>query len=243
MASTLHTLNDGSSLQLLSARALTGVRVWKGNRIIDGAHVKQIQETVGENVRLLDFGYRIVRYEVEDAGGATIQETVLVDGQHRHAVLCDYFRGALFADDFPVIVTIKDVESEVDIIEYFNTLNNVKAITWSDPNLVANAYLKALETQFNKPRALNIRQGATHRPYLSAEKIREELLKVAGLRGGKADIETFIHKVVRWNEEGLRTAEVAIALGGKNADMIAKAAAHKFMLALDPKLPWIRLCL
>lgn len=244
MTSVLHSLGDGSVVRLLKASELVGIPVWKGNRIIDPAHVAQIRGTVGANVRILDFGYRLVTYEIVDGGGARRMETVLVDGQHRHAVLCEHFRPPYFGEDFLVVVTEKHVDSEMDIIEYFNTLNNVKAITWSDPKLVANAYICALEAEFNRglrPKAALIRQGATHRPYLSAEKIREGLERIEGLRGGKADIAAFVSRVVAWNMERLRGADLEIALGGKHSDMIGKAATMKFMLALDPKLPWLRL--
>jgi hypothetical protein len=242
MASILHTLGDGSVLRIVMASDIVKIPVWKGNRIIDPVHVENIRTTVGANVRSLDFGYRLVTYEITDGGGAISSETVLVDGQHRHAVLCEHFRPPYFGEDFPVVVTEKHVESEIDIIEYFNTLNNVKAMTWSEPKLIANAYIAALESEFNKgirPKSFLIRKGATHRPYLSADKVREGLEKITGLRGGKADIATFVARVKAWNDEQLRLAEVSIAYGGKNAEMIGKAAGMKFMLALDPKLPWL----
>lgn len=239
MTTVLHTLSDGSSVRVMKASSLVKIPVWKGNRIIDSAHVAQIRDTIGSNVRTLDFGYRLVTYEITDGGGRLGFETVLVDGQHRHAVLCEHFRAPYFGEDFDVIVTEKRVESEMDIIEYFNTLNNVKAMTWSEPKLVVNAYIAALEAKYNVGRAKLIRQGATQRPYLSSEKVREALEKIGGLRCGKSDIAAFIARVDEWNVTQLRGADLAIVHGGKNAEMIARAASMKFMLALDPKLPWI----
>jgi hypothetical protein len=205
--------------------------------------VRTIAEAVGPTVRALDFGYRCVSYNVIDAGGAPVPVVELVDGQHRHAVLCEYFEPPFFGEDFDVIVTVKRVESEIEIIEYFNTLNSVKVITWTDSTLVANTYIAALEKAFNKPKALMIRSGETRRPYLSADKIREELKKYAGLRGTKAEILAFVGRVVAWNTERVRHADLESAFGARNAEFATRAAGIGFMLAVDPKLPWIRACM
>lgn len=239
----LHTLNDGSSLRIMKASELVNIPVWKGNRVIDSAHVTAIRTAVGSNVRVLDFGYRLVTYYVTDAGGKSVSVTELVDGQHRHAVLCEHFRAPYFGEDFNVVVTVKHIESELEIIEYFNMLNHVKSITWTDTNLVVNAYISALERAFNKPKMLYIRPKATTRPYLCVEKVREELAKYSGLSGSRVAVDTFIGKVVAWNTERLRTAELEAALGGRHAEFLTKAAGIGFMLAADPRLPWIRACI
>ncbi len=239
---SLATLNDGSTLLQMPASELVRIPVWKGNRIIDHGHVRTIAEAVGPNVRVLDFGYRLVRYTVNDGAGIPTTVTELVDGQHRHAVLREYFEPPFFGEDFQVIATVKHVESEMDIIEYFNTLNSVKSITWSDPTLIANAYICALEKAFNKPKALLIRSGETRRPYLSAEKIREELKKYTGLRGTKAEITGFVERVVAWNNARIRSADLESAFGARNAEFATRASSIGFMLAVDPKLPWIREC-
>jgi hypothetical protein len=238
----LYTLNDGSSLRVIKASELVSIPVWKGNRIIDSAHVTSIRETVGANVRILDFGYRLVTYDVLDAGGRRVRVTELVDGQHRHAVLCEHFRAPYFGEDFNVVVTVKQVESELEIIEYFNMLNHVKSITWTDMNLVANAYIIALERAFNKPKMLYIRPKSTTRPYLCVDKVREELKKYSGLSGSRAAIDEFVRKVVAWNTERVLNAELEAALGGRHAEFLTKAAGVGFMLAVDPRLPWIRAC-
>jgi len=227
----------------MKASELVSVPVWKGNRIIDSAHVAAIRSTVGSAVQSLDFGYRLVTYNAMDAAGRTILVTELVDGQHRHAVLCEHFKPPYFGTDFDVVVTVKHVDSELEIIEYFNTLNSVKSIIWTDTNLVVNAYIAALERAFNKPKHVFIRKAATHRPYLSAEKIREELKKYSALPGSKSAVEAFVGKVVAWNTERMRTAELEAALSGKSAEALTKAAGIGFMLAIDAKLPWIRACI
>jgi hypothetical protein len=122
-------------------------------------------------------------------------------------------------------------------------LNHSKSITWTDNNLIVNAYIAALERRFNKPKVALIRPKATTRPYLCVEKVREELKKYSGLSGSRAAIDTFVGKVADWNTERLRTAELEAALGGKHTEFLTKAAGIGFMLAADPRLPWIRACI
>jgi hypothetical protein len=73
---------------------------------------------------------------------------------------------------------------------------------------------------------------------LSAEKIRE-ILEKQSLRGGRSNISSFVERVDAWNKDQLRDADLTIALGGKFSEMTDKAAKIGFMLAVDPKLPWI----
>lgn len=241
---TFCTLGDESILAKTTALELIRVSVWKGNRIIDPSHVAAIKATVGDDVKILDFGYRLVTYDITDASGKLVRETVLVDGQHRHAVLVDYFANlALPAfHDFPVVVTVKHVECEDDIVEYFNCLNSVKPITWDDTALVINKYIAALEKEFNSGKVKLIRQGGTGRPYLSVDKLREALGHYE-LKGGRAAITEFVNRVVKWNTEHITSADARVAFDAKYGHYVERAAATKFMLAIDPKMPWIRACL
>ena len=240
----LHTLHDGSRLVILRARELIDIPVWQGNRIIDHAHVAQIGSGVA-TVQTLDFGYRLVRCPVIDAGGANVWAVYLVDGQHRHAVLRAHFAGELCAADFDVVVLVKDVATEMEIIEYFNTLNTVKPILWSDPNLVVNLYLQGLEGEFNKGKTILLRKGATCRPYLSVDKVREQLtIRARRLVANRAAVAAFVARVRAWNEEGVRRADVEmLALPEKEAERLSKAAKLRFVLAHDARLPWIDACL
>lgn len=68
----LHTLYDGSEVRVMGAKELIKVPVWNGNRIIDGGHVQRIKSSLGSRVQKLDFGYRIVTYDENDAGGNTV---------------------------------------------------------------------------------------------------------------------------------------------------------------------------
>jgi hypothetical protein len=169
----LHTFHDGSSLAIITAQELIAVPVWKGNRTLDMAHADAIRNAVSD-IRCLDSGYRIVNYLEPDATGALVPQAYLIDGQHRAHVL----RTSGAPMDFPVVVTIKNVESETEAIDFFNAINTVKAQQWTvDPALIVNQYIAALERTFNTPRTKFIRP-ATHRPYLSVDRLREALKKL-----------------------------------------------------------------
>jgi hypothetical protein len=241
-----HTLSDGSNMRLISAKALVALPVWKGNRIIDGAHVAALKASIGADIKRLDQApYRTVIYTEEDAGGIVRDNIVLVDGQHRQAVLKDYFTNTMCAPDFELVVVEKRVAGEEDIIEYFNMLNNVKAITWTEPVMIINTYISALQSEFNKGKEKLIRSGATRRPYLSAEALRSALEKnVSRLKGGKTHVAAFVARVRAWNSARLGEVDVALTLGvERDADMTARAAKQKFMLAVNPRLTWIGECL
>lgn len=60
----LATLHDGSVLKIIRAKQLINIPIWKGNRIIDMKHVDELAAAVGENVKRLDFNYRIVTLHV-----------------------------------------------------------------------------------------------------------------------------------------------------------------------------------
>jgi hypothetical protein len=242
---SLHTLHDGSSVRLIQAKELIRIPIWNGNRIIDQTHVDKLKLSI-KDIKTLDFGFRIVSLAVEDAGGRLTRELFIIDGQHRHRVLTDYFAENMFAEDFPIVIIEKQVAGESDIITYFKKLNTQMAISWkSDPNLIANQYLQAIEGEFNKDKSQAkkvIRAGATKRPYLSSDKLREVLLDLCKrdiLKEG--DAAEFVVRLVAWNKAAVAGADMA-ALEAKNADIIQRAAELKFMLAVDLKLGWVMRC-
>jgi hypothetical protein len=237
----MHTLHDGSVVRVIGARELIAIPIWKGNRNINSDHVRKIKLAVGENVRQLDSIYRLVQTDVIDAGGHPCTETYLIDGQHRCQVLKDHFANNLCESDFPVLVIEKKVASELEIIHYFNTINTVNPITWSDPNLLVNMYISELEKTFNTKKMLFIRPGSTKRPYLMVEKLREVLsANVRSLKSRTEDAVLFVQRCKDWNDQQIAQADI-ISMGYRKseADILLKSAKAGFMLAMDSKLPWI----
>ena len=238
----LHTLSDGCKVRLMNVSELLTIPVWKGNRIMDKDHVARISEDVGTAVERLDTGYRIIHLKEEDSEGRATAARYLIDGQHRQAVIRAVFQtpGAVIPD-FRVIVFEKEVKDEMEAIAYFRTLNLTKAIEYSDPVLHANKYIDELMKAFNKSRAHPlIRSGATKRPYLSVDKLREALVARSAFFSFRDDrIRLFATEALRENEAGLTEAEMALALGLGSKSILDSALKCRFVLALDPKLPWI----
>jgi dGTP triphosphohydrolase len=241
---TVHTLHDGCKVRLMNVSELLTIPVWKGNRILDKDHVARIAADVGFAVERLDAGYRIIHLKEEDSEGRALSARYLIDGQHRQAVVRTVFQTpGSGIPDFRVLVFEKEVKDEMEAIAYFRTLNLTKAIEYHDTNLQCNRYIEELMTVFNKSRAHPlIRAGATKRPYLSVEKLREALAARSVFFSYKPDrIRLFATQAMRENEIGLRESEMALALGSCSGSksILESALKSRFVLALDPKLPWI----
>jgi len=231
----------------MNARELIAIPVWNGNRTIDHNHVETIKASL-HDIKHLDFGFRIVTYMEEDAGGNRVRVSKIIDGQHRHRVLADYFQEHFCAEDFQILVLEKPIATESEIITDFRRLNTQLPIAWkSDPAMVANEYIKALELKFNTKKEKFIRSGATKRPYLSTDKIREKFLEVFKKKGAASEspeaIKAFVQKVEEWNDKETKASEFILLQDRKDKDIIQKAADKKFMLAVDAKLSWISDCL
>jgi hypothetical protein len=96
-------------------------------------------------------------------------------------------------------------------------------------------YIAALESAFNIHRVKLIRNGSTHRPYLSVDKLRKSFLEYPDrLKGTKADIDVFIEKVKAYNTYNL-TYEMDV----KGEPTSKKASELQFTLAMNTKLKWI----
>jgi hypothetical protein len=223
----------------MSALALSRIPIWKGNRIIDMEHVKNIKESINYKAYFLDSGYKTIQYEEVDDNNTPIKKTYLIDGQHRISVVADYFDTVQDATDFIVTVTEIRVESEADAIEYFNKINNVKPIQFKeDSNLIVNKYLQHLIASYPVKSKL-FRTGATKRPYLSVDKFREALVKkVDNLK--KISIEKFIKECKLMNIKIIQELEIrSLNEKDKEIKIITKMLELEFALAWDDKFKWL----
>jgi hypothetical protein len=239
---TLHTFHDGSVLKKITARALIAIPIWKGNPILNTDHVTKIQKDVGTHVNLLDSGYCIIHYPESDAAGKEVTGSYIIDGQHRAAVLRTYYAPPCFEPDFELLVKEKTVASESEAISYFNVLNSVKPQQWAhDKKLIANEYIVGMEALFNTTkRCPMIRQGITHRPYLSVDKLRDQLI-LYNVKPDTEHIKAFLTKVQGWNKRKCEEAQISLALHSehKDASMWSRALEVGFMLAMD--FSWLSL--
>ena len=228
---------------MMTAKELIAIPVWKGNRILDVEHATEIQKKTID-IKHLDAGYRIIKYMEEMAGGGMKEQSYLIDGQHRAHALREHFLATLCEPDFNVIVTEKQVASETEAIEYFNVINNVKPQHWrTDPAILVNQYIAELERRFNTKKMKLIRQGATCRPFLSVDRLREVLREnIAYLHQETAVIQEFGRRVVEKNQQLIIGAPMLILANTKDSRFYERAAKENFMLAVDPRLRWIRDC-
>jgi hypothetical protein len=224
--------SDNSHYKIISARLFCQIPVWRGNRVIDEDHVRKIREGLKNNVSLLNSSpYRIALMTEEDG---TAKQWI-IDGQHRAYILKEYFEKE-GAEEFNVLVAGKRFENEDEIIDYFKTINTTRAIQWKeDPVMKANSYLAALMKEFNEnPKFPMIRAGKTTRPFLSADKLRDEILK---------------RKVDGWTitpmefAEHCRNQNILLTDGLKvkpsPSDMELRALKYKFSLGLDTSMHWM----
>lgn len=238
---TLHTFHDGSVLRVMSVKELLTLPIWKGNRILDKEHVAKLKTAVGANIQKLDSGYRIVKYDEVSTDNEWVEQSYIIDGQHRITVLREFFSTAFCPPEFDVVVVERKVGSELEAIQYFNELNTVKPQSWNtDPNLIVNLYIAALEKRFNVKKKQLIRKGVVHRPYLSSDKLRVKLQSLSGLKFDTETINGFVERVAVHNLALKNQYQVGLALGKcQDEKFIQKADTLEFYLALDQKLKWV----
>ena len=239
----LHHYNDGSILKLMSAKELVSIPVWKGNRILDTEHASKIKDAIGDNINRLDSGYTIIRYNEETSDGRVILSSYLIDGQHRASIIRDFYNSTICEPDFQLTITEKTVESESEAIDYFNSINNVKPQFWkTDPNLIVNNYIKALEFRYNSKKNILIRSDNTKRPYLSVSNLRDVLkMNVDLLKSTADDINKFVEKVDKYNTSLINSFNIDFTQANiKDEKLKERMVSMKFAIAYDLKLRWIR---
>ena len=243
----LHQYNDGSVLKKMSARELISIPIWNGNRILDKEHASKIKEAIGNNINKLDSGYTIIRYNEDASDGRVVLSSYLIDGQHRASVIRDFYNSTICEPDFELTITEKTVESESEAIDYFNSINNVKPQYWkTDPNLLVNNYIKALELRYNKnKKSLLIRNDNTKRPYLSVGTLREVLkMNIEFLKSNSDDINRFIDKVDKYNTKLINIFRIELTQhNAKDEKIKERMICVDFALAYDLKLRWIAVLL
>lgn len=229
----LHTFYDGSELKTISAKELAQIEIWHSQRTLDVKHKNTISHQVERDIRTLDGSlYHIVRYP-PDEDAEEIRR--IIDGQHRAAVLRDYYETNPTAETFPVLVKERFCETEEDAIAYFKILNTTKAIEWKeDPNLIAQRYLEALYTIFKNDKTKFFRTAKTKRPFVQIEKVQQALLlRIWRINQMKPD--EFAEEVFAWNE---RKIDDLINIDGRST-LQTQALEKSFALGLDDTFPWL----
>lgn len=230
---SLHTFHDGSELKVISAKELAQIEIWHSQRTLDVNHKNYICHQVEQNIQSLDGSlYHIVRYPPDEE---TEEIRRIIDGQHRAAILKEYFEKHPDAPTFQVLVKERFCQTEEDAINYFKILNTTKAIEWKeDPKLVVQKYAKALLEIFRNDKTKFFRVAKTKRPFVQIEKLTTALLKYRW-RLTQMKPEEFAEEIYAWNEHKI---EQLAYLDGRTS--IENQALEKgFALGLDDQFSWL----
>jgi hypothetical protein len=243
---TLYKYHDGTILVKTDIQHIIKTPIWKGNRILDTAHVDSLRESLKmqkKSAEFLDSGYYIIRFSEKDAAGNIITQEYLIDGQHRQAVARSELESRLCVN-FPVTCRIATVYNEADAICLFNAINNSKPIQFKeDLTQIINRYIEHLVNVWGTKRMPYIRSTKTTRPYCFTDDIRKELAAhEEDVR--RMDPADFMAKVQGWNGRRLREIELELTQKGcKDSSIKERAVKMGWALGVSTKFGWIAECL
>jgi hypothetical protein len=240
--SHLFTYTDGSSLWQVSARWLANIQVWEGNRVMDEAHLAALTAAITDP-RQIQGPFSIVEYTAEDGS----RQRKIVDGQHRQAVLAQYFATTAEegdeATDFSVLVRRYTVADHAAVVTIFQQINYAKPMEYhGSPTERIHDIVRAMTREFIGERAKGglvalVRSGC-NRPALSTEHL-ETALKAYRIHE-RADLTpaAIVEHARKMN--GLYAEDTArIPVASVTASIIIKADEYGFYLGLDPKCAWL----
>lgn len=248
MDTILHKYADGTELVRTTMQRILRTPVWHGNRILDVKHVQEIKDSLKASERTilnLDSGYHIVIFNEIDAVGVAVQQSYLIDGQHRRAVVESEL--PLF-DDFDVTCSITRVQNESDAISKFNEINSSKPIKFSeDIAQITNRYIQKIVQMYGTKKLNYVRNGKTTRPYCSVDDIRTCFLAYEKDVRACPSVEHFMKKLEKWNSN--RLTEIELEISGistrpvKDTNIKERALKMGWTLGIDYQFRWIKDCL
>lgn len=161
------TLN-GFDYHIISARFLvTQIDDWDYQRPINEGHIKELMQHAPN----FPDPFKLVKCNFDNG------KLLLVDGQHRRDAIKNCMLGDSVAD-FEILVQVKTVESESEIVRYFKSINNYHPINFeSIPKL---KYVKFVE-EFKK----NYPQISEDSEVFSSKEFLHELQKLQLLDNDK----------------------------------------------------------
>jgi hypothetical protein len=231
MDTILHKYADGTELIRTTIQRILRTPVWHGNRILDVNHVQEIKESLkakSRSIQNLDSGYHIIIYNEIDAAGVCIQQSYLIDGQHRRNVIEQEL--SLF-DDFDVTCSITHVENESEVITKFNEINSSKPIKFNeDIKMIINRYVDMLVKIYGNKKLNYIRNSKTSRPYCSVDDIRNHFMTQEKLVRLCPSVEYFMKNLEKWNSN--RLTEIELEFAGLSSRPIRPTNISKCSLAV-----------
>jgi hypothetical protein len=229
---------DGSHLHSMSALKLSQTAVWEANRHLDEQHVEAL--SVAADPRTLQGLYSIVTYRA--TSDAATDSNLLIDGQHRQAVLKRYFAANPTAEDFQVLCRRYFPADHAAAVGIFKAINTAKPMPYAGSSLERlHEIQKALQRAFIADKAggkstILIRENC-NRPYLNMSHLAEAI-KRNGLHERQdlhiADIVSYAEKMNAWYADDLNRLTVK-----GTAKIYQKAQELNFYLGLDPQCGWL----
>lgn len=242
--SLLFTYTDGSTLHSISARELSRFPVWEGNRVRDDAHVASLCATI-TNPREVQGPFTVIAIPSPAELGVPLIYKIL-DGQHRAAVIENYFSTHSDAEDFPVLVRrygVAAIPSHDIAIQKFREINNAKPMVYTGSSTERlHQIVTALQSAFIGNRKTSgpvfLIRTACNRPFLSIESLTAALVKY---RIHEQDDISPIKVVEHARKMNTLYAEnpaahISVSI---TASMLDRAVEYNFFLGLDPKCPWL----
>lgn len=243
---------DGSFLYETSAKWLCNVPVWSGQRTLNEEHGLKIYEKIRGNPSLVNtaiFTVAIVPStpidEMSDI--SSNDRNFLLDGQHRQFAIRRIFSENPTAEDFTVLVRMKEFSSSKEIIHEFQVLNSTLAMKYSESEEAkTHKFIMDINERLgNRKKVGNkvlidepIKPSTTHRPWASEEDFTLALKKHKYL-AGDIDIDEIVEKTISKNKALMLGVDVYCSRYKISRAIQEKAMKIGFMLALDPKFSWM----
>ena len=234
----LFTFADGQSrLYSVSARWITTLPVWEGNRVLDDTHVAALRASIADPTQIQGpFG--VVEY-ADDTGAL---QRRIIDGQHRQAVLADYFTENPTVPDFPVLARrYTGITDHAAAVKIFQQINHAKPMVYKGSSTEhLHEIVTALRRAFLVDRRggpLQLIRHGCNRPALSVEHL-DTAIKLFRIHERTdltpADIVVHAQKMNDWFAEDHARIPVTVS-----ASTLARAIEYRFFLGLDPRCNWL----
>lgn len=234
---SLFTFADNSQLYAVKAKWLTEIPVWEANRVMDEAHVQDLEASI-RNPREIQGPFSVVTYLDE-----TTKQPInrIIDGQHRQEVLRRYFAAVATAEDFPVLCRRYKLDDPDAARTIFEAINHAKPMVYKgSPVERLHEIVAALRKNFVVERGSTmvamIRTGC-NRPALNTEHL-ERALKLYGLHERTdLDLKTIVAHAEAMN--GFYAEDPARIPGRYTRATFERAVEYGFYLGLDPHCSWL----
>jgi hypothetical protein len=234
----IYTFSDKSILYKMSAKGFVQrFPVWEANRILDEAHVADLESSIA-SARELQGPFSVISYTDEE----TKVQNRVIDGQHRQESLRRYFDKHPDAEDFEVLVRRYPDANHDAAIKIFQQINHAKPMVYKGSSTERlHEFVAALKRNFVSERTggtlISLIRPSTNRPFLSTEFL-EEAIKLYKIHE-RMDLTT---------EQVVAHAESMNAFYAEDYNRVTarftkatldRATEYGFFLGLDPRCSWL----